>query len=422
MKQWIRDPKSCSALDLQTAAESCTSLTELRRFHRSQWAMGLNESHDINGLVLSLSMITFLACARLEPVLDSSKTVPDFTLLKLDPGYLHDFDPMPISRMTQQEACNTIEALEWHILSDPMHLTNRNVQWMEEIRELHMLLRSRLCFLCTRELDVGIMNMDEMRCVSKSIDSHTETNSGYDSDPELYKRRKKNKDIDLSEFYTTLATANERFVYICDTRLTTIERTLFAYDHLSWPEPGPNVDCTQFRKWIFDTVYTMQNKQSLNAQADWIESLTANESYERVYKCMRGLRVRVSTRRIILSKNENMICEPHTSMEDIVHRPVRDEKNAIRLLTDALFAHTSSQTKDIVSKIRYDGDPLEVPDGVWIYLDTVRNQWVIHMSHTQRFLVPSFTHAFIGMRKIMQDRNISPVIRKSNMGEFDSHF
>ncbi len=233
--------------DEEKNVESTTSEEEWIRLCALKMAIWsrTKEIRTIDGLDICESDVLWMLCAKHRPprrgdAEESKLKLKDCDRVKLVKDWIHEGD-VPFSRMTVQEFSDTLEALEWHVLSD-VWFTNRDDEiWYEQVTSMVEALRSRAFFLATHALNEHIMNVEEYRreydSFRRSNDEEGKEDGGeYDSDEEIRVRKSKRVKRRLPERIYKKYVVSPSFVFDVNTLFTSLDRAMFSYE-TSVPRP-----------------------------------------------------------------------------------------------------------------------------------------------------------------------------------------
>ncbi len=416
----IHDPSTLNIQSIcELSREECSAVArDMRAFHHSQWVW-LRLELEVGMDVVSDSMCTFLCCARSEPILDEPDVLGDFDQVQLESKWTHPMlTSIPVSRMSQMHAMDTLEGLEWHMLSSLLHAP-RGAAWLTQVRRLIELLKSRLCFMCLNETDV--LNVPEL-CEPRNVMLVNETNN-FESDEERYIARRKDVPNKRSRLFDDdIEYPNILFVGILDTRLTAMEFALYHAWILRDIPIAVNRDVHPFRSWLFARAEGMDIGSVAAARSLWVESLMVTWSHRRVYMLQRGTKYATNTRQILLSKNESLISPRISTFKELHTRSPKNAAMNMQLSTDAMLMLVSQSYGDPVRAVYVKEILGELPTHMCIFRCAVMDGWIAQMSHRERRLCASLTHAFIELRAMMQEHGVTNVHEGRDMSGLDTHF
>lgn len=358
---------------------------EIKALHHTCWD-AFKVPQRITGKTLSYSFFTFILCAYTEPVFDSPKRVSDFPFIKIQEKWIHD-DDNAISRMCLQSTVDLLFGLEWFTLSNVFQQP-KNPETIKQAQEMFELLRSRICFFITSEkLSVEVLNMKDEYSIEKKVGIFKPEDTShldYDSDDEIFRKRSKLREADLSMYDLTVGAVNSDFCFDMDTVITFFEKKIQEYDLLSEPIVLDQPALSTFRSTMFAEVERMDEDILLTARRNWLENIQVTESHLRIYQRKYNIG-NVSKRQIVTNKNEALLdVGKCSSKKDLLTRTLgQNSEIMLRITTDALFCLWSNQYVDgIASELQK-----------MIVYDCIRNVWILTYKD-KRYRVDSFTHGY----------------------------
>jgi hypothetical protein len=227
---------------------------------------------------------------------------------------------------------------------------------------------------------------------------------------------------------------NQKYLFIVDTLLTCMQDAMGrASDHVN---ESPKISLRRFHTWLFEEMHQASESAIVTARNRWMEYLMVSEAHIRIFRLLHGMNRDGNMRHIILLKDEALLQPGMSGFTDIETPDIRRPKEHKMWSTDAVFTYLMGLAdsaffntilwSDIlvdhgVCKIKT--EYAEMPDGIYIFRDRVRNRWIYQVSNAERWSADSFTHAFFQLRKLMRERSISPIVRRIDVSIFDKrHF
>lgn len=379
--------------DFTLLIEACKRERDIKRHRNELWALHhcarkvLNEPIQVDGVITSESVITFLLATLSEEVIDDPRRIDDFPLIKFHPKWSHPMDKdVPISRLSQHVVVDAMFALDWFLLCDQCN-DEHSPEMIQQAREMFSLIKNRICFLIhAHHLSKDILNAEDYAEVEKKgLFSKPDTAVfDYDSDDEMYNRRPKDVE-DLTHKDVEVAFANTAFVFDMEAYITFFHEQLFAYDTTSVQEVAQH-RLSRFRGALFDAVSTVDEKYLIKERLRWQLELEIHDAHIQVHRHHHGLTLNPKPRQILVTKNDGLVTFIK-SFKDITTRDVEFTRQRIRLSTDAMFWAWSMQGDKVVSKIK----------DVYIWRDRVRGHWVVKLGN-RLLKAKSFAHGFFLLR------------------------
>lgn len=397
----------------------------LQALHHSQWPFLKTPSYK-DGILQCSSIITFLCWMHSIPMVESDVSLSSFPLVQLHERWTHDlYMDCPISTLSLTVIMSTLEGLEWLMFSD-IFFTARTPEWIHQVRELKSRLVVRISDLIRHESDPDILNIDSYVTLTKKgelLSSHGGAAEGYDSDEEVRKNKRLNvsKHGDLGKYDLDTAEPNSIFLFDVDTMLTNLSLQLFHFDTLPEPLVVPIPSVEKLRTWVFTKIYTLNKIKVVQGYSAWVEKILISESHTRVFQRTTGFTRAPNLRHLLVTKNEKVVDDLPTSLDDIIIPRVRHSQIWRRLGSDSMLVYLSQQLEGTVQAVLFSSHT-EVPShSVGMYRDAFRNCWIAQLSPSERFHCASMTHAYVFLRRLMIDRGISPLVRGVDCRALDTH-
>lgn len=379
--------------DLYPLIEACKKEPNIKRYRADLWALHhisrkvLNDPVQVDGVITSESVSTFLLATLTEEVIDDPRRICDFPLIKFDQKWLHPMDiDVPISRLSQHVIVDALFALDWFLLCDQYN-AHHSREMINEAREMFNLIKNRICFLIHADhLSKDILNAEDYADVEKKgLFSKPDTAVfDYDSDDEMYNKRPKDVE-DLTHKDVEVAFANPAFAYDMEAYITFFHEQLFALDTTTVHEAAQPT-LSKFRGALFDAVATIDEKHLIKERLRWQIELEIHEAHVQVHKHHHGLTLNPKPRQILVTKNDRLVTYIK-SFQDITTRDVDFTQQRIRMSTDSMFWVWSMQSDKVVKKLL----------GVYIWRDRMRGHWVVKLGD-RLVKAKSFTHGFFILR------------------------
>lgn len=310
--------------------------------------------HGARELTESESAFLFRLRAYRAEIVDDEARVIDFKSLRLQSFWIHA-DP-PITRMTMRELCDTVNGLEWLLLSD-VYDEARTEKWFEEFHRALELARSRAFYLIQHENQREILDAEEYtEFVHRERE---EAEYDYDSDEE--NRGKKRVKVDktwLEAFELVPSRVNDMFVKDMDGSFRAMDQELFLRwkyrDRIERSERRVNL--SSLRERVFREIQQIKETTALTHRREWIQRLLVVPSYVRRHARWCPHDPRPTNRAVLARMHETLArtCVP-TSMLDIVIPPPASAGYAgavdLRMNTDAaVFYVCASEKKDAATE------------------------------------------------------------------------
>lgn len=433
MEAWckqIYEAEDELSVPINEFVEYCeTHIQEVRNFksllyavHICRWDDFLCVLYDLDE-VFCLSMYTFYCTLLAYPIpeIPSQLELANFPLITIHPRWIHETVQVSVCNMSQQVVLDTLFGIEWHMSNDIM-FTRRTDEWLTQARHLFHLLKERIAVLSIGEHECDVLDMEEYRTILEHKQDTEQENEVevYDSDDETYKTKiqAKEDDIDVTLFQSKLATITPSFIFICDTFVTSIDLLLYGHFNDSPLQATPHVSLDRFRGWLFREMKSINEAKICGYQSTWFETLVVTNTYIRVFQYSHGKNVLINKRNILLVHNEDFLPPPVSTFREIEERPIKDVQKKIQLVSDGVFVCFSLQFDSLVKILHWTGitSPKE---GIYIYRDRLRNVWIYQLNKAERWSCASLLHAFVGLRRTMQSRELSPMCRGVNISAFD---
>lgn len=401
---------------------ACMQCDNLQSYRADLWALHhscydmLKPSMQLNGQIVSNSMLSFLLAVHTEPVVDDSRSMKDFPLLTIHQKWIHDTTlSIPISRLSQQVVVDLLFGLDWFLLCDvfsPPHTSDLIYQ----ARELFQLIQNRIFFMiqCS-SLSKDILDMPhyihiEKQGLLKKLDT---SQLDYASDEEAFHSKQVLMDHDVSGMDNQVAFVNAAFLYDMDTILTHFQQEWYKYDQYSLkPGPSPVPNLSKFRSHLFSWIASLSEKQVLKRRREWQEELQVHSGHKRIHTRLYGCTSQPTASQVIALHNDSLIdLGKCTSLLDLTARHTGEHaQTMMRLATDSIFYHWSQQHQNLGKALL----------GPWIWRDRIRAVWVASTGHGCCVTAPSYTHAFFILRESLGKDAI--LMKDVDLSLYDSYY
>lgn len=393
----------------------------LHSLHCSLWFQLSSKVQMLkNGNISATTFTYFCTCWFTKPI-TCDLTLKCFDKLVLLENWLHPLFDIPVTKMSQCILMDTLRALQWHVTAD-LFSPNRDDVWRSQVIGLLSLLRSRCAeFIRETNWDIGVLDGGDFYSQVINVEDVPETYMGYDSDDEVYgeKKRRYALETDFSLFASKKANVTSNFVFWCDNILTGIDHAIFFSAKWGLAEDVFLFDIEHVRSWLFRQMVCLDETRVCQARNDWLLKLRINEYHIRCFKLEKGFHLMLNVEHVFVTWNDNLVEEPFSSFREIETRPVLHTKENIRITTDAIFNVCVKQYIDVVQILLWTSfdAPFTSP---YILRDAFMNSWIIYLSDEEQYRLPSFTHAFIHLRKIMKHKEINPIVRGVDLSILDN--
>lgn len=399
--------------------------------HLSQWEF-LSEMYTIQGKVYAHSFYTFQCWVFLTRIPKSVGGVTmreTFPLIRIPSRWNHEkYYETNVNNWSLQITTDTLEGLEWHVCSD-VWFGGRTHEWVRQAVALFELLKARVFDLIQEDDLPDIINMKEYRTMHSKNDFAIRDEIdevGYESDEGKHRTKKMKFDsvLNLTKFNTIVARVNSDFLMDADALITTFElrlRDFVRLVHSGMPRAGA-CDVSALRVHLFRRVQTFNPKKATSSYFDWVQTIVFSSLYRRNHARKNGMNRPCVPKHVIISKNPQLVELLPTTITDIIERKVSDPSRGmypdtrIRLAGDYALHNIGQESGGITAAlIRTDAgdDPI-------LYREPFSNQWICQVDQETRFLCMSYAHAFIWLRHVMRERGMPPVVRKTDISQFDT--
>jgi len=357
---------------------------DLKALHFVCWNW-FNRQYLDDGRRLCPSSLTFGLCAIAEIKMMDTRTLDDFTRIKLDKRWIHEGTQPMIVLMSQQHIVSTLTGLTWNLTCDLFN-GEHDIDFIEEYRTLFELLRSRVMeFIRVDKWRPEILNVKEYRdCVKrgnwKPLDT---THLDYDSDEEVYRQRNDIIAKDNSKHDQIVHIVNEKFIMDMDSIITSLEYEFYEYDthHILLEVEQPSI--SKFRFYIFEIQKNLSEATLLDERRFWQEKISVSIAFERIYK--RKFPTEIGAKRqIMIDVHEDLRKIGNcTSVIQLFARPGLNIEIMYRLATDSMF---------VMFLRSIDFELLTFLESI-IVRSRIRNCWILKYKGRQ-YKTDSFTHGY----------------------------
>lgn len=392
--------------DLEPIIKACMKLEDRSTVEVDLWVLHhlmrphLLTPHIDDGDVLSGALSTFLLASSCNEFVDDPRCLSNFPLIKIHPKWIHELHlPVPITRLSQRACWDMLVGLDWFVMSDVFAPTGRNEEFIYQIKQLFMLIQTRLFYLVHgSSFDVSIIDMKTDRetediYLGEIVDT-TEVDYSSDNDAVLIESV---TDADATKSATiTVANVGLRFIYNLESLVSHFHDALRQSDEHATCETleTPWFEIGAFRKHLEVMLQGIDEVWLMRGRMDWQHSLQVHSGQERVFRRDNGLSIRtVRPRQVIVNLNDAVITQGHLSKrEELFARlssMTADEHRAsVRMSTDAMFWSVSEQGKRMLRAF--------YPQRIW--RDRVRNRWLVRIRDDRVVASVSMTHCFFLLR------------------------
>jgi hypothetical protein len=388
------------SFDLNPLFIACQTSKEIKKYRKELWSLHhvcrpiINEPIQVDGEIISGSLITFLLATLTVDILDDHRKFKDFPLITFHEKWNHPLDhDVPISRQSQQVIVDALFGLDWFLFCD-VYNDDHTSEMIEQARELFKLLKSRICyFIHEYHLPNTVLNMEIYSNVEKKgLYSKPDTAQfDYDSDDEVFNKRSRiiKATDDLTDKDVEFSFVNTSFVYDMEVYISYFHEQFMLYDTTKINElNGTQPKLSTFRGKLFELVSSVNDKFLIQERTRWQQELEIHSGHIQVYKHHNGLTLKPKPRQIIVTKNDILVTNSMLkSFADITTRDTTFVKQKIRLSTDSMFWVWSLQNDKVVTHLL----------NKYIWRDRIRGYWIVKI-HNQLFRVDSFTHGFFVLR------------------------
>jgi hypothetical protein len=290
---------------------------------------------------------------------------------------------------------------------------------MNQCTKLVVLLEHRVHFFITNQFVKDVLN------ISHYVENVSITNGArkilhIDSDEDEDKEQKNEKDPDrFKKYKRNIFCLNVGGIIDLDTLIVSIYNGLRLCRIPKLIETKKE-SLKNFRQWIFSTVQSLSESVVLDAFSFWYSSLIITKYHIRSFQRRNWAFKNPRSNQVLAFKNFALFSKMPKSFLDMT-TPQHDNKiQYLRVATDAMLMLISKRHNNVLQSLLQDFD--NKPRDYSIAFYRTHLCWLLRLPNSPPLSFPSFSHAFVHLRREMIKTGIPSILNEKQLDIFDKYF